>query len=332
MMLAVRKAIRLAQLFAVTSIFALSLGSNAHGQEYPVRTIRIVVPFTAGGAADILVRLIAQKLTGRWGQSVIVDNRAGANGVVGTEVVARAPPDGYTLLMGSVGTHAINAGLYKKLPYDPIKDFEPISIIGTTPNVFVIHASIPVKSVSEFVAYAKAHPDSITFATAGNGSSQHMSTVLFESMTGVKLIHVPYKGAAAAVPDLMTGKVKMSMTGLTTVMPYVKAGELRAIGVTTRIRSTALPGVPTIAEAGVPGYESVNWLGMFAPAGTPPAIVKKLNVAIVDILNNDPAIKARMAPDGFYFNRMTPEETGAYVKSESQKWKSIIQQIGLPAQ
>ena len=331
-MFAVRKAIRLAQSLAVTCIFALSPGSNAHAQDYPTHTIRIVVPFAAGGAADILVRLIAQKLTQRWGQSVIVDNRGGANGVVGCEVVARAPADGYTLLMGSVGTHAINAGLYDKLPYDPVKDFEPIAIIGTTPNVFVIHASIPVTSVSEFIAYAKAHPDSITFATAGIGSSQHMSAVLFESMTGVKLIHVPYKGAAAAVPDLMTGKVKMSMTGLTTVMPYVKAGELRAIGVTTRERSTALPDVPTIAQAGVPGYESVNWLGMFAPAGTPPAIVEKLNGAIVDITNNDPAIKARMAPDGFYFNRMTPQETSAYVQSESRKWKAIIQQIGIRAQ
>jgi len=280
----------------------------------------------------VLVRLIAQGLTQRWGQSVVVDNRAGANGVVGTEVVAHSAPDGYTLLMGSVGTHAINAGLYKNLPYDPVKDFAPIAIIGTTPNVFVIHSSLPARSVAEFIRYAKEHPDTITYATAGNGSSQHLSMVLFASMAGIKLVHVPYKGAAAAVPDLITGTVKTSMTGLTTAMPYVRTGQLRAIGVTTKERSAGLPDVPTIAEAGVPGYESVNWLGMFAPAGTPPQIVKKLNLAIVDITHINPAIKTRMAPDGFYFNRMTPEETGAYIDSESKKWKAIIDKIGLRAQ
>lgn len=330
-MFALRFVTRLARHgFVALALAALPLWASA--QAYPTKPVRIIVPFAAGGAADVLVRLIAQALTDRWGQPVVVDNKPGANGIVGTEMVAHAPPDGYTLLMGSVGTHAINGGLYEKLPYDPVKDFAPISIIGTTPNVFVVHASLPVQNVAEFIAYAKSHPGELTYATAGIGSSQHLSTVMLESMSGTKLVHVPYKGSSAAVGDLITGTVKFSITGLTTVMPHVKTGQLRAIGVTTKGRSAALPSVPTIEEAGVPGYESVNWLGMFAPAGTPPAIVQKLNLAIVDILNNDPNVSARMGPDGFYFNRLTPEDVAAYTQAESQKWKAFINKIGLRAE
>jgi tripartite-type tricarboxylate transporter receptor subunit TctC len=323
---------RVFSIAVVTLLASVGSTSPASAQSYPDKAIRIIVPFSAGGAADILVRLLAQSLSERLGQPVIVDNKPGANGVIGTEVVAHARPDGYTLALGTVGTHAINAGLYEKLPYDPMKDFAPIAIVGTTPNVFVVHTSLPIHSVSEFIAYAKAHPDTVSYATPGIGSSQHLSTVVLENLTGVKLIHVPYKGSSPAVADLITGKVKMSITGFTTVMPYVKTGQLRAIGVTTRTRSSAIPDVPTIEEAGVPGYESVNWLGMFAPAGTPPAIVQKLNLAIVDSLNNDQAIKTRMGPDGFYFNRLTPDEVAVYVAAEGVKWKTIVNKIGLRAE
>ena len=250
----------------------------AHAQTpYPTKPIRIVVPFPAGGTTDILARAVAQRLTETLGQPVVVDNRPGAGGNIGAELVAKAAPDGYTLLMGTVGTHAINASLYAKMPYDHVRDFAPVILVAGVPNVLVINPALPVNSVQELIAYGKANPGKLNFASSGNGTSIHLSAELFKTMTGVQMAHVPYKGSAPALVDLMGGQVQLMFDNLPSALPQIKAGKLKALAVTSAQRSSALPDVPTVIESGLPGFEASSWFGLLAPAGTPKDIIAKLN-------------------------------------------------------
>ena len=264
---------------------------------YPTKTITIVVPFPAGGTTDILARILGQYMGTALGQPLVVDNRSGAGGNIGGQVAARAPADGYTLFMGTVGTHAINASLYKKMPFEPVKDFAPLTRVAMVPNALVANPSQPFKTVPELIAYAKVNPGKVTCGSSGNGSSIHLSGELFKTMAKVDMVHVPYKGSAPAVNDLLGGQIAIMFDNLPSALQHVKAGKLRPIAVTSAKRSPELPNVPTIAESGVPGYEATSWFGMFAPAATPPAILAQLNAVIVKALN-DPEMKKKISEQG----------------------------------
>lgn len=294
---------------------------------YPSRPIRLVVPFPAGGAVDIMARDLGQRITEAWRQQVVIDDRGGANGAIGSELVAKAKPDGYSLLMGSAGTHAINPGLYTKLPYDAIKDFVAVALVANLTNVLVIHPSLPAKTVKELIALAKSKPGVLTYASSGNGSSQHLSTELFKSMTGTDLTHVQYKGAGPALTDVIGGQVSLAITAMSATLPYIQSGRLRVLGVTTAKRSPTLPQVPTIAEAGVRGYESNNWVGVFAPAGTPADIVSQLNSEIMRI-QGAAEMKVRLETLGAEFPPNTPEQFGAFQRAEIAKWAKVIKESG----
>jgi len=300
----------------------------AHAQEaYPTKPIRIVVPFPAAGTTDILARAVAQKLTETWGQSVIVDNRPGAAGNIGAELVAKAAPDGYTLLMGTVGTHAINASLYAKMPYDHVKDFTPIVLVAGVPNVLVVNPSLPVKTVAELVAYEKANPGKLNFASSGSGTSIHLSGELFKTSAGVQMTHVPYKGSAPAVTDLIGGQVQLMFDNLPSALPHIKAGKLRAIAVTSLVRAPALPDVPTIAESGYPGFEASSWFGLLAPAGTKPEIVAKINAEVRKWLAT-PEARDKLASQGANAAGGTPEDFARHIAAETAKWAKVVKQSG----
>jgi len=265
--------------------FALLAAGVAGAQSWPAKPIRWIVPFAPGGTTDILARTISDKLTIALGKPVIVENNPGAGGGVGAVQTAKAAPDGYTIMGGTISTHAINASLYKTLPYDPIKDFTPITLIARVPNLLVVNPDVPAKNVKELIALMKANPSKYTFASSGNGTSQHLSGELFKSMAGVDMQHIPYKGSPAALQDVVSGQVTMTFDNITTAWPLAKAGKLRALAVTTAKRSPIAPDVPTLAEAGLAGYEIGSWQGVFAPAGTPVDVVKRLNTEIVKIIN-----------------------------------------------
>ncbi len=295
--------------------------------KYPSKTITIVVPFSAGGTTDILARIIGVKLGQTTGQTVIIDNRPGAGGNIGSALVAKSPADGYTLLMGTVGTHAINQTLYPKLQFDPIKDFAPLTRVANVPNLLVVHPSVPVKNVKELIAYAKANPGKLNFGSSGNGSSIHLSGELFKNMTGVDMQHVPYKGSAPAVTDLLGGQISMMFDNMPSAIQHVKSGKLRPIAVTTAKRSPGLPNVPTIAEAGVPGYEATSWFGLLAPAGTPADVVKRLNADLVKILAM-PDVKKQMAEQGAEAYSETPAAFATFIKNETAKWAKVVKASG----
>jgi len=268
-------------LFACTSAVVLAaLSPVAAAQNYPTKPIRLVVPFPAGGTTDILARAAAQKLSEALGQQVVVDNRPGAGGNIGADIVAKSAPDGYTLLMGTVGTHAINPSLYTKMPYDHFKDFVPVVLVAGVPNVLVVTPSLPVNSVQDLIKLAKEKPGQINFASSGSGTSIHLSGELFKTMTGVEMTHVPYKGSSPALTDLMGGQVQLMFDNLPSALPQIKGGKLRAIAVTSTKRAPALPDIPTMAESGLPGFEASSWFGVLAPAGTPPAVVTRINTEI----------------------------------------------------
>jgi tripartite-type tricarboxylate transporter receptor subunit TctC len=307
-------------------LLALS-AALASAQSYPTKPIRIVVPFPPGGATDILARDVAQKLTEAWGQQVIVDNRPGAGGNIGSELVAKSAPDGYTLEMGTVGTHAINASLYAKMPYDHVKDFVPVILVAGVPNVLVVNPAVPVNSVSELIAYAKANPGKLNFASSGSGTSIHLSGELFKVMAGVEMTHIPYKGSAPALQDLLGGQVQLMFDNLPPSLPQIKAGKLRALAVTTATRAPALPDVPTVAEAGLPGFESSSWFGLLAPAGTPPAIVVKLNAEVARWLAT-PDAKERLAKQGANAVGGSPEDFEKHIAAETVKWAKVVKDSG----
>ncbi len=313
-------------LLAAAAACALLPGLAA-AQAFPSKPITIIVPFAAGGTTDILARIIAQGMGAELGQSVVVDNRAGAGGNIGGQVAARAPADGYTLFMGTVGTHAINAALYKKMPFDPIKDFAPLTRVANVPNLLVANPAQPFKTVQELIAYAKANPGKINFGSSGSGSSIHLSGELFKSMAKVDMQHVPYKGSAPAVTDLLGNQIAIMFDNMPSAIQHVRSGKLRAIAVTTARRSPELPDVPTIAEAGVPGYEATSWFGMFAPAATPAPVVAQLNATIVKVLAQ-PDIKKKLAEQGAEAAGETPAQFADFIQKESVKWGKVVKESG----
>jgi tripartite-type tricarboxylate transporter receptor subunit TctC len=319
-------------LWTVTAATLIVVGmvvaaAPVHSQGYPSRALRIVVPSSAGSGADFSGRLIAQPLSERLGQQVVIENRAGAATMIGTELVAKAPPDGYTLLLG-VGTLATTPSMYKKVPYDAQRDLAPITQLASVANVLVVHPSLPAKSVKELVALAKARPSEIAFASSGTGTNPHLSMELFLYMTGTKMLHVPYKGPTPGMIDLLAGRVSAMATSITASLPHVRAGRLRMLGVTTAGRVAAMPDVPTIAEAGVPGYEAVQWWGLLAPAGTPGEIVVRLHKDAVSVLTT-PDIRDRFAREGMTVVAGTPQEFAAYIRTETLKWAKIVKSAGI---
>src|SRR4051812_13862463 len=309
------------------AVFLAICASTAGAQSWPSKPIKWIVPFAAGGTTDILARTVAEKLSVALGQPVIVDNRPGAGGGLGAEVTAKSPPDGYTIMGGTISTHAINASLYNNLPYDPVKDFTAITLIARVPNMLVVNPDIPARSVAELITVMKANPGKYTFASSGNGTSQHLSGELFKSMAGVDMQHVPYKGSPPALQDVMGGQVSMTFDNITTALPLARSGKLRALAVTTAKRSSVAPDVPTLAESGLPGYEIGSWQGVFAPAGTPPAIVKRLNDEIVKIINT-PEVRDKLAALGAEPVGNSQEEFSAMVKAEVVKWADVVKKSG----
>ena len=304
-----------------------ALAAHAQYPQYPNKPIKLVVPFPAGGTTDIMARAVAADLQKAFGQAVIVDNKAGAGGNIGSDYVAKAAPDGYTLLMGTVGTHAINVTLYPKMPYDAVKDFVPVSLVSGVPNVLVAAPGFPVNSVKELIDAAKKSPDTVTFASSGSGTSIHLSGELFKQLAGVQMTHVPYKGSSAALPDVMSGQVNVMFDNAPSVMQHIRGGKLKAIAVTSSKRSPALPNVPTIAESGLSGYEATSWFGVLAPAGTPKDIVDKLSQAISRALQT-PEMKERLAGQGAEAVGNTSEQFAAHIKTEIEKWAKVVKASG----
>lgn len=303
------------------------LAPGAQAQSYPDKPVRLVCPFPPGGAVDIASRAVAHELTQILGQAVTVDNRPGAGGNIGADIAAKSAPDGYTLLMTTSGIMAINPTLYSKLPFDTIKDFAPVSMVVLLDNVLVVNPALPVKSVKELIALAKARPGKLTYASSGNGTSIHLSAELFKSMTGVDMLHIPYKGSAPAITDLLGGQVDMMFDNIPSSLPQIRAGKLRALAVTGTKRSPLLPDVPTIAEAGVPGYDSYVWFGIVAPAGTPPAIIARLNAALVKAAAM-PSFRNRLTEQGYDVLSSTPAQMAANIRSEIAKWGKIVKSSG----
>jgi len=287
----------------------------------------LIVPFSAGGGADIVARAIAQKLGDALAQQVVVDNRTGAAAIIGTELAAKSAPDGYTLILGQTGPNSINPGLYERLPYDPLKDFAPITLATTYPYVLVVHPSIPAKTVKELIALAKAKPNQLSFASAGNGAANHLAAELFKSMAGIQMVHVPYKASAPALIDVLGGHVSMMLDPVITAMPHVKLGKLRALGVTSLQRTPVAKDLPTFAETGLPGFEATSWYCVVAPAGTPKAIVDRLNTEIVKALNT-PEMRQRLADDGAEVEPSTPAELARFVHAEIAKWAKAVKDSG----
>jgi tripartite-type tricarboxylate transporter receptor subunit TctC len=297
-------------------------------QTYPTRPVRMISPFAAGGGNDILCRTVAQKLTENLKQQVVVENRPGANGIIGTEAAARAAPDGYTIVLIPSG-HAVNASLYRdKLPYDSIKDFTPITLVGSSPLVLAVHPSLPAKNVRELIALAKARPGQLTYASAGVGASGHLAGALFETLTGARMVHIPYKGMAIAASDLVGGQVSMTFGTSLSVVPHVRSGRLRALATTGAQRSPALPDLPTVAEAGVPGYEASLWYAFVGPARLPPEIVHRLNAEIVAVLRL-PDVRERLASQGVDTQSSTPEELGRLMTADLKRWADVVQRAGV---
>jgi tripartite-type tricarboxylate transporter receptor subunit TctC len=303
-------------------LYAIAAHCSA-ADAYPERPLRFIVPFAPGGTTDIVARIIGNGLTQSLGQGVVIDNRAGAGGIVGMELAAKAPPDGYTLVMGYLGSLAINPAVYKKLPYDPIRDFAPITLAVHTAQAIVANPSLPARNAKELIALAKAKPGQLTYASAGIGSPSHLAGELFKTMGGVDLVHVPYKGSGAALTDVIGGQVSISFGGLAAAAPQAKAGKLRILGVTTANRLAALPDVPTVAESGIPGFEVSSWFGVLAPVRTPDRIVRKLHTEIAKILLVAD-VRDRLASDGAEVVGNTPEEFAAFIRKELQKWAPVI--------
>jgi tripartite-type tricarboxylate transporter receptor subunit TctC len=287
----------------------------------------MVVPFPPGGFSDVFARIIGGKMHESWGQQVVVDNRPGAGGNIGADIVAKSPPDGYSLVMGTIGTHAINATLFSRLPYDPIRDFVAVAFVVGADGLLVVHPSLPVRSTKELIALARSKPGALTYASAGAGTTSHLAGELFKSMTKTDITHVPYKGNVPAITDLLSGQTTMLFATLPTVLPQVQANRLRPLAVLGKTRSAALPNMPTLSEAGLKDFEVSNWTGVFAPAGTPSAIVTKLNTEIVRIMRL-PDVQERLPRQGLTFVAGTPQQFAAFVRSEKDKWGALVKAVG----
>jgi tripartite-type tricarboxylate transporter receptor subunit TctC len=309
-------------------VFALSLATATWAQaDWPSRPIRMIVPFPPGGPTDIVARPLAQKLAETLGQQVVIDNKGGAGGTIGADFVAKSPPDGYTVLMGTVGTQAINATLYPALAYDPVRDFVPVTLIAAAPVALVVHPSVAAKSIAELLALAKQKPGELTFGSAGSGTPGHLSGEIFKSMTGAPIVHVPYKGSAPAVQDLLGGQIKLMFDPVQSVLPHIKSGKIRAIAVSSARRSAVLPEVPTIAEGGVAGYETTAWWGVVAPAKTPRQIANRLHAAIGKALANAD-VKGRLADIGIETVGSGPDDFAAFQRAEIAKWGRAVKMSG----
>ncbi|MDM0008805.1 tripartite tricarboxylate transporter substrate binding protein [Variovorax sp. J22G73] len=317
---------KLLRYLASTLLVCLPLAAAAQASDFPTKAIRIVVPFPPGGATDAAARLVAVKMAEHWGQPVLVDNRAGAGGNVGSDLVAKSPADGYTLVMGVTGSHAINTSLYTKMPYDPVADFVAISQVAVVPNVLVVHPSVPAKNLAELIALAKKEPGKLNYASLGNGTAAHLGMEMLKSEAGVDITHVPYKGSAPAVSDLLAGQVQMMVDGLPSALPHVKAGKLRAIALTSLHRAPSLPDLPTIAET-YPGFYADAWSGLFAPKGTPQPVVDKLSAEVQRILKL-PEVRDKLAALGAEPVGSTQKEFTAHVKKEIDKWAKVVKTSG----
>ena len=311
------------------AVLAALMACAVAAQPFPSKPVKIIVPSAPGDGSDILARAIAQKLTERWGQTVIVENRPGAGGVIGTEAAAKSPADGYTVIMGNAGSHAINQALYAKLPYDVVRDFAPITLVASAPNVFVVNPAVPANTVAEFLALAKKEPGKYAFASGGNGSSAHLNGEMLKAFAGVELTHVPYKGASPAITDVIAGQVQLMIGNLPPILPHIKSGKLRALGVTTATRFAATPDLPPIAET-VPGYESLAWFGLFAPAATPKELVTKWHADVVAVLAL-PDIRDRVVQLGFQAVGNTPEAYAALIRNDIAKWQRVVKVSGAKA-
>ena len=315
-------------LYLVTTALQLAIAGPAAAQSYPVKSIRWISPWPAGGANDIFSRAIGQKIAESLGQQVLVDNRPGAAGTIGSDIAAKAPADGYTLVMGSSPTHAIAPALYPALPYDPVRDFAAVTLVGSVPNVLVLHPSVPAKTVKEFITVAKARPGKLNFASTGNGTSQHLSAELFKFMAGLDMVHIPYKGTAPALTELVAGQVDLAFENMPALIPHIQAGRLRALAVTTTKRSAVMPELPTIAEAALPGYDASVWFGVFAPAGTPRPVIDRLHGEILKALQTQD-LKSRMIAMGTDVSGMGPDDFSAYVRKEIPKWANLVKAAGV---
>jgi tripartite-type tricarboxylate transporter receptor subunit TctC len=315
--------------------FLLSLLSAAAGAQaaatYPEKSIRVVVPFAAGGALDVVARIIGQKLAASWGRQVVIDNRLGAAGNIGAELVAKAPPDGYTLLMSSVTSQAISMSLMAKPPYDFVRDFAPVTLVASAPLALVVHAALPAKTVREFIALARAHPGELNYFSSGTGSGTHLAAAIFDQMAGIRTTHVPYKGGAQGVTDLLSGQVQFAFSTIGLALPYIEAGRLRALGISSQQRFVRLPQVPTIAESGVKGYATEQWYGVIAPAATPPAIVMRLHAEIKAIVAQ-PEVRERFYSQGIEPVTTTPEEFAAIIRANVAKYAQVIRTLDLKAE
>ena len=306
------------------------IGASASAQQpvkdaagYPTRAIRFIIPFTSGGSADIIARTMAQKMSEGLGQQVVVDNRGGSGGLIGSEIAAKSPADGYTIMMGLTANIAINPALYQKLPYDPVRDFAPVTLVATAPYALVVPPSLPAKTVKDLIALARSKPGELAYASFGNGSAGHLSGELFASMANVKLLHVPYKNIGQGLADLMAGQVQLLFLGIVSAQPHVRAGKLRAVAISGLKRSPMMPGVPTVSESGVKGYEVTGWYGVFVPSGTAPEIIPRLHQEIVRVLAL-PDLRERLSSEGAELGGNTPDEFGRYVKSEIAKWAKVV--------
>jgi tripartite-type tricarboxylate transporter receptor subunit TctC len=313
---------------AGVALLLFGIAACALGQGYPSRPVRLIAPFPAGGGVDIVARQLAQKLGEKWGEQMVVDNRVGATGIIGTELAARSNPDGYTIMMGNVATHAVNVSLYRKLPYDPVKDFAPITLVARVPEALVVHPSLPAKSVKELIDLASRKPGSLTVGSAGYGSPPHLAAELFQLLGKVQFVHVPYKGSTPALVDLLGGQINLYFSNILSAAPLVKSGKLRGLGVTSAKRSAVLPDLPTIEEAGVPKYEEYNWYGVLAPAGVPAPILKKLNEDFVAVLKS-PEVSQRLVADGAEVIASSPQEFARFIRAEIDKYASVVKQRGL---
>ena len=313
------------------AVLAAPAAATAQAQGYPNKTIKIIVPFAVGGIADTFARVIGQKLADHWGQPVVIENKTGAGGNIGADLVAKAAPDGYTLLMSNIGTHAVNIHLMKSIPFDPVKDFVPIAHVLDAEGLMVVHPDVKAKSVGEVIALAKAQPGKLTYASGGTGTTSHLAGEMFKSAAKVDIVHVPYKGNSPAITDLVGGQTTMAFATMPTVMPMVKAGRLRALAVIGASRAAALPDVPTVAESGLPGFAVSNWIGLFAPAGTPMEIVKRVHAEVQKIMQSPEVVK-RLETEGAKFVPMTAEQFADFQKAELAKWGKAIREAGIKAE
>ena len=313
--------------FRFLMVFLVSLSASA--QNYPSKPIRIIVPFPVGGIADIYSRLVGNRWTEAWGQPVVIENRTGAGGNIGADMVAKAVPDGYTLGIGSIGTHAVNVTLFSKMPFDPVRDFAPITLLLEAEGLLTLHPSVPAQNVAELIALARSKPGGLTYASAGAGTASHLAGELFKSMAKVDLLHVPYKGNVPAITDLLAGQTSLIFATMPTVLPHARAGKLRALATIGAARSKAAPDLPTVAET-LPGFDVTNWVGFFAPAGTPPDIVRRLNAETAKFMQSK-EIETRLINEGARFIPMTPEQFGDFVKAEIAKWAPVVKASGAKA-